>query len=196
MLAEPKPSIFKGARILEKNINNSESFLVSKTKFSREPNRNGGTDSPAEISGGLDVGGEAGEEIGAKSRGVLGKGEGVVELAAELVVIGGDTGGAGWVDESAAGLGQNGDHPFRRWSFNGVVWRGGGGGGGGFGDFGRREGGGGRSFARRVLLLKERHFCWLGVADGFSSDGGEASLRRRSVAFSETFLVLVMGAIC
>ncbi|GMN61571.1 hypothetical protein TIFTF001_030667 [Ficus carica] len=48
------------------------------------------TDLYKEISGGLDVGGEAGEKIGAKSRGVFGKGEGVVEVAAELVVVGGE----------------------------------------------------------------------------------------------------------
>ncbi|GMN55581.1 hypothetical protein TIFTF001_024690 [Ficus carica] len=33
---------------------------------------------------------EAGEKIGAKSRDVFGKGEGVVEVAAELVVVGGE----------------------------------------------------------------------------------------------------------
>ena len=48
------------------------------------------TDLYKEISGGLDVGGEAGEKIGAKSRGFFGKGEGVVEVAAELVVVGGE----------------------------------------------------------------------------------------------------------
>ncbi|GMN55801.1 hypothetical protein TIFTF001_024926 [Ficus carica] len=43
-----------------------------------------------EISGGLDVGGEVGEKIDAKSRGVFDKGEGVMEVAVELVVVGGE----------------------------------------------------------------------------------------------------------
>ncbi|GMN30279.1 hypothetical protein TIFTF001_041424 [Ficus carica] len=44
----------------------------------------------AKISGGLDVGREAGEKIGAKSRGVFDKGKGVVDVAAELVVVEGE----------------------------------------------------------------------------------------------------------
>ncbi|GMN59346.1 hypothetical protein TIFTF001_028433 [Ficus carica] len=48
------------------------------------------TDLYKEISGGLDVGGEAGEKIGTNSRGFFGKGEGVVEVAAELVVVRGE----------------------------------------------------------------------------------------------------------
>ena len=53
----------------------------------------------------MEVGGEAGEEVGAKSRGIFGRGKCAVEVAAELVRIGGEARRAGGVEECATELG-------------------------------------------------------------------------------------------
>jgi hypothetical protein len=54
--------------------------------------------------GGANVGREAGEEIGAERRGIFGRREEAVKVAAELVRVGGEAWRPCRVDEGAAGL--------------------------------------------------------------------------------------------
>lgn len=78
---------------------------------------------PAEILWGLKVGGKTGEEIGAKSRGVIGIGKWMLEMASELVEVGGEAWWTGGIDECATCLGQNWDHLFGFGGGSyGVVW--------------------------------------------------------------------------
>lgn len=92
-----------------------------------------------EVLRGLKVGGKTGEEIGAKSRGIIGIRKGMVEMATELVGIGGEAWWARGIDEGATCLGQN-RHQFIDFrSFSVVVWWSIVGGGGGFGKFLGRE---------------------------------------------------------
>ena len=53
----------------------------------------------------MNVEGKAGKEIRTKSRGIIGKGKGLVKMAAELVVVGGDARWSIGIEKSAANLG-------------------------------------------------------------------------------------------
>ena len=103
--------------------------------------------SPAKMMRRMNVGRESGEEIGAD----IGRREEAVEVAAELVGLGGETWWSSGVEESTAGLRKN------RHQFVKCWWC------CGFGDFGRRERGNGwgrrrgRSFTRRDFIVKNHH---------------------------------------
>ena len=102
---------------------------------------------PAKMMRRMNVGRESGEEIGAD----IGRREEAVEVAAELVGLGGETWWSSRVEESTAGLRKN------RHQFVKCWWC------CGFGDFGRRERGngwgrrGGWSFTRRDFIVKNHH---------------------------------------